>query len=81
MSGPYNVTFPAGMTATELDVPINNDNICEPSETFIVTISTSSLPNRVTNGDPGQAAVTVIDNSELLYSYKSKEKLVVLYSQ
>ena len=60
MFGPYNVTFPAGTTTTVLDVPINNDNICEPSETFIVTISTSSLPDRVTSGDPGQATVTIM---------------------
>ena len=70
MSGPYNVTFPAGMTTTVLDVPINNDNICEPIETFIVTINTSSLPDRVTRGDPGQATVTIMDDDgELLYAF------------
>ena len=62
MSGPYNVTFLAGMTTTVLDVPINNDNICEPSETFIVTINTSSLPDRVTNGDPGHITIIIADN-------------------
>ena len=70
MSGPYNVTFPAGMTTTVLDVPINNDNICESSETFIVTINTSSLSERVTHEDPGQATVTIMDDDgELLYAF------------
>ena len=67
MSGPYNVTFPAGMTTTVLDVPINNDNICEPSETFIATINTSSLSERVTSGDLGQATVIVIDDDSELW--------------
>ena len=62
MSGPYNVTFPAGMTTTVLDVPINNDNICEPSETFIVTINASSIPERNTHSDPIETTVLIVDN-------------------
>ena len=70
MSGVYIVALSAGMTTTVLDVPINNDNICEPIETFIVTINTSSLPDRVTRGDPGQATVTIMDDDgELLYAF------------
>ena len=54
------------MTTTVLDVPINNDSICEPSETFIVTIDT--LPDKAIHGDPSQATVTILDDdSELLH--------------
>ena len=57
------------MTTTVLDVPLNNDSICEPSETFIFTIDTSSLPDRIIGGDPDQVAVTITDDdSELFYA-------------
>ena len=61
-SGPYTVTFPAGQTTATFDVPINDDNILEGNETFMLTIDSSSLPDRVTRGDPGQATVTIVDN-------------------
>ena len=55
------------MATTVLDVPINNDSICEPSETFILTIDTFSLPDRVIGGDPRQATVTIMDDDSELY--------------
>ncbi|XP_065915710.1 extracellular matrix protein 3-like [Dysidea avara] len=76
ISGPYNVTFSAGITTTVLDVPINNDSICEPSETFIITINTSSLPNRVISGDPGQATVIILDDDSCIVSFNHSTYIV-----
>ena len=56
------------MTTTVLDVPINDDSICESNETFILTIDTFSLPYKLIRSDPSQATVTIMDDdSEWLY--------------
>ena len=64
VSGPYTVTFPAGMTNVPFDIPINDDNVFEGSETFMLTIDPNSLPNdvSVSVGTPDQATVTIVDN-------------------
>jgi len=46
-AGPYNVTFPAGVTSVLFDVPIINDNIFEPNEEFYLTLSPKFLPDNV----------------------------------
>ena len=61
-SGPYSVTFTAGQTSVSFDVPINDDNILEDDENFILTIISATLPVNVTRGSTGQATVTVVDN-------------------
>ena len=62
-SGPYTVTFPAGQTTATFDVPINDDDIFEIDENFILTINPSLLPTRIiTVGNSGQAIVTIVDN-------------------
>ena len=61
-SGPYTVIFPAGQTTATFDVPINDDNILEGSEDFILTIDQTSLPSNVTRGNPGEATVTIVDD-------------------
>ena len=61
-SGPYTVTFPAGQTTTTFDVPINDDNIYEINEDFILTIDESSLPTSVNRSNPGEATVTIVDD-------------------
>ena len=61
-SGPYTVMFPARQTTATFNVPINDDNILESNEHFILTISPSSLPSNVTVSDPGQATVTIVDD-------------------
>ena len=61
ISGPYTVTFPAGVTIVPFDVLIYNDNILEENEKFSLTIVRSSLPDGVTRGDPGTATVTIVD--------------------
>ena len=61
-SGPYNVTFSAGVTSVSFDVPINDDNVLELNEQFVFTIIASSLPNGFTVDNPSQVVVTIIDN-------------------
>ena len=60
-SGPYTVTFLAGNTTATFDVPINDDNILEGTENFILTIDDTSLASGLTVGDPGQATVNIAD--------------------
>ena len=64
-SGPYSVTFPAGVTSVPFNISINDDNIFEENENFTLTIN-SSLPTGVMVGNPGQATVTIVDNDRKL---------------
>ena len=62
-SGPYTVTFPAGVTIVSFDVPINDDNILEDNENFnlyIANIATLFI-SRVFSGDLNQSTVTIMD--------------------
>ena len=61
-SGPYNVTFTAGMTTALLSVPINDDDIFEDSETFRLRIDSTSLPNDVTLGNIRAVVMTILDD-------------------
>ena len=63
-SGPYTVTFPAGQTTVIFNILINDDNILEGNENFILTINASSLSNGVTRDGPYQATVTIVDNDD-----------------
>ena len=65
-SGPYTVTFPAGQTNATFNVPINDDNILEGNENFMLTINSSLLPDDVLLGDPNQATVTIMDDDHKL---------------
>ena len=60
-SGPYSVTFPAGVMNVPFNISINDDNIFEENENFTLTIN-SLLHTGVMVGNPDQAAVTIIDN-------------------
>ena len=60
-SGPYAVTFPAGITIASFDVPITDDMILEIDENFMLAIN-SSLPNGVTLGAPSDATVIIVDD-------------------
>jgi len=59
--GPYLVTFPILTTSVPLIVTINDDNICEISETFTVTIDPNSLPMGVIRGSRRQTTITLLD--------------------
>ena len=61
-SGPYTVTFPAGVTRMPFDVPITDDMILEGNENFMLTINATSLPSGVMRGTPGEATVTIVDD-------------------
>ena len=61
-SGPYSVTIVAGDTSASVSVPINDDNILENVEDFMVTIMAGPLPDGVTRGNPGSATVNILDN-------------------
>ena len=64
-SGPYSVTFPAGVTSTPFNISMNDDNIFEENENFTLTIN-SSLPTGVMVGNSGQATVIIVDNDRKL---------------
>ena len=68
VSGPYNVTFPAGVTEVSLNVTIINDVLLEYNETFqlSININSSSLPNRVTVDNHNEVTVTIVDNDSKL---------------
>ena len=59
-SGPYTITFVAGVTAVSFSISITDDSILEGNETFYLTIDPSSLRDD-TNVDVGNTfQVTVI---------------------
>ena len=61
-SGPYNVTFPAGVTRVPFDVTINDDRVLEADETFNLVIDPTSLPRNVTRGNIDRTTVIIRDN-------------------
>ena len=65
-SGPYSVTFPAGVMSVPFSISINDDNIFEDNENFTLTIN-SSLPTGVKVGNAGQATMTIVDNDRKLW--------------
>ena len=60
-SGPYSVTFPAGMTSVPLNIPIYDIDIFEGHRIFILAIINLSLPTGVMSGDPYQVIVFIVD--------------------
>ena len=68
-SGPYTVTFPAGQTNATFNIPINDDDVIEGAEKFMLTIDSSSLPTGLTVGDPGQVTVTIIEEGKEIYTF------------
>ena len=83
--GLYNVTFPARMTKVSFSIAINNDNILEDDEEFILIIITDSLPNGVVAGDTNKATVIIRNDDSKLHSILSitlitTHMYVVLYA-
>ena len=61
-SGPYTVTFTAGETRAQLNIPLIADDLQETNETFRLIISTM-LPTDVTRSRTnGQSTVTIVDD-------------------
>ena len=65
-SGRYTVTFTAGVTSVSFDIAINDDKILEGNEDFGVSIIPDTLPDGVTDGNPGSATVTIVDDDRKL---------------
>ena len=61
-AGPYNVTIPGGTTRAVFNVSINDDDVVEGNENFILSIDQSSLPSNVTVGVRNRTTVTIFDN-------------------
>ena len=61
-SGPYNVTFLAGVTLVPFNVSITDDNVLEDNESFLLTIDFSVMPSNVTADNISQVTVTILDN-------------------
>ena len=61
------MTIPAGQISVPFNVPINDDNVFEENEEFLLTIDQPSSLNGVVIGDPNVTVVTIQDNDgELL---------------
>ena len=65
-SGPYNVTFPAGVTSVSFNITIINDNILEDNETFELIIDDSSLLSTVTTVIPNKTVIIIRDTDSKL---------------
>ena len=61
-SGPYTITFPAGVTHVSFDVPITNDIVLENDEEFNFIINLSSLPTGISDSHPSLVTVTIVDD-------------------
>ena len=61
-SGPYNVTFPAGMITALLNVSITDDGILENNKTFFLVIDIYSLPANVFTGNTNQTIVNILND-------------------
>ena len=78
-SGPYVVTFPAGVTHVSFDVPITNDIIMEGDENFNLIIESLSLLTGVSVSNPAQTTVTIVDDDgNVTYVYFIVVKLLVV---
>ena len=62
ISGPYNVTIPAGHTSVSFNITIIDNNVVEDNKIFSLTIAPESLPYLVSRGNPGVAMVTIVND-------------------
>ena len=56
------MTIPAGQISVPFDVPLNDDNVFEENEEFVLTIDQSSSLNGVIIGSPNVTVMTIQDN-------------------
>ena len=70
-SGPYTITFPAGMTSVSFDIAIIDDNIHEEREYFdLIITTTQDLPERIYFREYLNATISIEDNDGM-YETKS----------
>ena len=71
-SGPYTVTFPAGVTRVSFDTVITDDISLENDEKFYLIINSSSLPTGVSSSHPSLVTVKIVDDDgNVLFAYSS----------
>ena len=56
------MTIPAGQISVPFYVPINDDNVFEENEEFLLTIDQSSSLDGVIVGNPNVTVVNISDN-------------------
>jgi len=56
------VTIPAGQISVPFDVTINDDNVFEENEEFLLTIDQSSSLSGVIIGSPNVTVLNISDN-------------------
>ena len=62
VSGPFEVTIPAGQISISFNVPIVDDTMLEGNENFDLFIVPRSLPKRVTHSNPSRITITILDD-------------------
>ena len=50
------------VTSVIFKISLNDDDILEDDENFVLTINQTSLPSGVTIGNPSVTTVTIVDN-------------------
>jgi len=63
------VTIPAGQISALFAVTINDDNVFEENEEFLLTINQSSSLNGVIIGSPNIAVVNISDDDGEFYKF------------
>ena len=61
-SGPYNITFPAGVTTVSFNISIHDDDMYEDDENFTLTINNNSLPDGIITGSPSTIIMIIKDD-------------------
>ena len=61
-SGPYNVTFPVGVTSVSFNITINNDNVLEYNETFSLFITEELLLKNILLGEFNTTEVVIVND-------------------
>ena len=61
-SGPYMVEIPAGQTSVKFNISIIEDTILESNEYFILAITSTSLPNKISPGGFDRTNITIVED-------------------
>ena len=77
--GLYNVTFPANVTMRLLDIPVCNDEVFEPDESFSILLVSNSSPGNVMGGNLNQATIIIVDD-DCKFSITNKLVSTLLFS-
>ena len=73
IGGVYNVTFTKGSSEAELRIPILDDDLPEPGETFTVMLMIPDSAEGVEAGENNIATVTITDDDKKLVNFNPTE--------